>query len=171
MKSNTSINEFCVSLLNKSLKYQRSQKGGELGMIVDIAQSIFPDEIEGVVLFGSQARGDNTNESDIDILIVLKNSIIITKDVYLKWDQLSKNLSEEVSVHFVNLPQNLYSLSGLWCEVSLEGIILFDDELNVSKFLVRLRDEIFNGSYKSAYSHGHRYWRYLKGMDKKDEAA
>ncbi len=34
----------------------------------------YGEQLDKIVLFGSQARGDATPESDIDILIVLKNS-------------------------------------------------------------------------------------------------
>jgi len=37
-------------------------------------KKIYGEQLDKIVLFGSQARGDATPESDIDILIVLKNS-------------------------------------------------------------------------------------------------
>ena len=36
-------------------------------------EKIYGEQIERVVLFGSQARGDARADSDIDLLIVLKN--------------------------------------------------------------------------------------------------
>ena len=32
----------------------------------------FPDNIEGVVVFGSKARGDDRPDSDVDLLVVLR---------------------------------------------------------------------------------------------------
>lgn len=43
----------------------------------DFVQTIranYPDQIDQVVLFGSKARGDDTPESDIDILVVLRDN-------------------------------------------------------------------------------------------------
>lgn len=37
-------------------------------------KTVYGEQLEKIVLFGSQGRGDATPESDIDILIVLKNS-------------------------------------------------------------------------------------------------
>jgi len=36
-------------------------------------QNLFKDDLIALVLFGSQARGDATVESDVDVLVVLKN--------------------------------------------------------------------------------------------------
>ena len=35
---------------------------------------LYPDEIDKIILFGSQARGDASKQADIDILIVTKNN-------------------------------------------------------------------------------------------------
>jgi uncharacterized protein len=50
----------------------------EIGMIFCLGVpkekfvSLFQDDLISLVLFGSQARGDATSDSDIDILVVLK---------------------------------------------------------------------------------------------------
>jgi predicted nucleotidyltransferase len=37
-------------------------------------KTLYGEQLDKILLFGSQARGDATPESDIDILSVLKNS-------------------------------------------------------------------------------------------------
>lgn len=37
-------------------------------------KTLYGEQLDKIILFGSQARGDATPDSDIDILIVLKNS-------------------------------------------------------------------------------------------------
>ncbi len=37
-------------------------------------KKLYGEQLDKIILFGSQARGDATPDSDIDILIVLKNS-------------------------------------------------------------------------------------------------
>jgi predicted nucleotidyltransferase len=41
---------------------------------VQTIQANYPGQINQVVLFGSKARGDDTPESDIDILVVLRDN-------------------------------------------------------------------------------------------------
>jgi len=41
------------------------------------------DRFHGAVLFGSQARGDATPESDVDILVLLKEPIDLVRDLQM----------------------------------------------------------------------------------------
>ena len=50
----------------------KNQKAAVLGYL-QILQKKYRDKIEQVVLFGSAARGESDEESDIDILVVLKD--------------------------------------------------------------------------------------------------
>ena len=46
----------------------------------------FADELVGIVLFGSTARGDNTEASDIDLLLVLSPGVVLSRELYRRWD-------------------------------------------------------------------------------------
>ena len=47
---------------------------------------IFSNNILAVILYGSVARNDNTDESDIDIAIIVKNEMDdITKERFICW--------------------------------------------------------------------------------------
>jgi predicted nucleotidyltransferase len=57
---------------------------------IDIAKQVIKEEIEGaglnlekVILFGSRARGDYSEDSDWDILVVVKNSFTREEKRYL----------------------------------------------------------------------------------------
>ena len=61
------------------------------------------DNIEKIILYGSQARGDNTPESDIDILVILN---VEDHDIYpikkLMWNQTNDiSLAQDEVVSFV----------------------------------------------------------------------
>ena len=170
-KASLSINEYCSALIDQSLELKINSSSREHGTIVSMAESVFSHQLEGVVLFGSVARGDNTEDSDLDILIILKSSVAINRSLYSKWDESTTSLPKNISVHFVHLPLEVESQSGLWCEVALEGIILYDEVLTVSKYLIKLRQEILNGSYTFSHSHGHRYWRYKREITPRRDAA
>ncbi len=170
-KAGLSINEYCSALMDQSLELKICSANEEHGAIVHAAQLMFSDKLEGVVLFGSVARGDNTEESDLDILVVLERSVAINRSIYARWDASVEGIAKNLSIHFVHLPLEVESQSGLWCEVALEGIVLYDRRLMVSKYLIKLRHEIIRGNYTSSYSHGHRYWRYNKGRSTQRDAA
>ena len=49
--------------------------------------------ITSIILFGSLAKGENTNESDIDILI-------IGKQKHLTFEEFENKLAKEITLHF-----------------------------------------------------------------------
>ena len=61
-------------------------------------EKIYGDRLIKLVLYGSQARGDATEDSDIDIMVVLKNPVSPGDEIFrmgevknkinLKYDQL-----------------------------------------------------------------------------------
>ena len=70
-----------------------SRLGGD-GMLTntmkeDLTQGlvdIFSDSILAIILYGSVARNDNTDESDIDIVIIIKNEMDdATKERFIHW--------------------------------------------------------------------------------------
>ena len=47
---------------------------------------LFSDSILAIILYGSVARNDNTDESDIDIVIIIKNEMDdATKERFIHW--------------------------------------------------------------------------------------
>lgn len=55
----------------------------------DLTQGVvdlFSDSILAIILYGSVARNDNTDESDIDIVIIIKNEMDdATKEQFIHW--------------------------------------------------------------------------------------
>ena len=55
----------------------------------DLTQGVvdlFSDSILAIILYGSVARNDNTDESDIDIVIIIKNEMDdATKERFIRW--------------------------------------------------------------------------------------
>ncbi len=120
-------------------------------------------DIEGLVLFGSFARGRQTASSDIDLLVVLNSNVILDRDVYSRW-QFNKFDDREVAPLFVHIPGDGEKIGGLWFEVALDGIVLFDRELHLSRFLSRVRDLIAGGHVRRKVTHGHPYWVHFEGV-------
>jgi len=67
---------------------------------IDFANSLNFPEIEKVILFGSVARGDDTKESDIDILIITKNDddLKIEDKIYSKVTDIVIDTGKYLSV-------------------------------------------------------------------------
>lgn len=42
-------------------------------LLIELSRKVFGDDLLGLLLFGSRARGDHSDQSDYDILIVLKS--------------------------------------------------------------------------------------------------
>lgn len=87
----------------------------------------YQDRIDSIVLYGSQARGDATPDSDIDILVVLKSAV----NPYLEIDRTSEfiaNLCLEydavISRHFISVEKFYGQNTPFLHNVKREGIVL-----------------------------------------------
>ncbi len=93
--------------------------------------------------FGSQARGDAWDSSDTDLLLCLTRAAELNRTIYSRWDELvdrsGGKFTESISPHFAVLPESAEVAGSLWFEVATDGIVLWDRQLAVSKFLVAVR--------------------------------
>ena len=124
------------------------------------SQSILGDTLLGVVAFGSWARGESVADSDLDVLVIADDQVAITRDLYRRWDAQPpiRWNGRRVEPHFCNLPPDHAEVSGLWAEVSIDGTVLFDRRLVVSRRLVRNRRRILEGHMSARVVHGQPYW-------------
>jgi predicted nucleotidyltransferase len=121
--------------------------------------ALFPDRLLGVVLFGSQARGDVHDASDADLLIVLESSSPITRELYRRWDEARVTWGgRSVEPHFVHLPDEERTVAGLWAEVALDGIVLHARSATLPVRLARVRRDIASGRIVRRTIHGQPYW-------------
>ena len=54
--------------------------------LIEKLKLIYGDNLVKVILYGSKARGDSTEDSDIDIMVVLKDYIDIKKERFKIYD-------------------------------------------------------------------------------------
>jgi predicted nucleotidyltransferase len=52
-----------------------------LGRIRSCLQAVYGDRLRGVVLYGSEARGEETPDSDVDILVLLAGPVALGRDL------------------------------------------------------------------------------------------
>lgn len=68
----------------------------------EFANAINSDKIISIILFGSVARGDDTEESDIDILIISNNREDIDDKISDEIAWIMYDKQELISVHVIN---------------------------------------------------------------------
>ena len=71
-------------------------------MLIELAESlrhIYGDKLKAVVLYGSVARGTHTNDSDIDVMILIDGS----NDELRKYDDKLSDVSTDFSLKYLKV--------------------------------------------------------------------
>ncbi|MDR2966539.1 MAG: nucleotidyltransferase domain-containing protein [Methanobacteriaceae archaeon] len=95
-------------------------------LAIDFAKSLNHPEIEKIILFGSVARGDDTKDSDIDILIIATNKTKkLKKDVYSKASDILLETMEDISVK-INPVEHYqkYKDMPFYSNIRKEGVVI-----------------------------------------------
>ncbi|MDD5308984.1 MAG: nucleotidyltransferase domain-containing protein [Deltaproteobacteria bacterium] len=88
-------------------------------------QGTFGARLEGVVLYGSEARGEAGPDSDIDVLVLLKGPVALWEDARSAALALQSIVSDlGRAIHAVPVDAEAYAAReyGLYREASREGI-------------------------------------------------
>ena len=88
-------------------------------------QQLYGERLEQVILFGSQARGDAVEGSDIDVMIVLKGEVNVGEEVSRTTELCSElSLANDVVISTIFMPVYRYrhGQSPLLLNVHAEGI-------------------------------------------------
>jgi predicted nucleotidyltransferase len=151
-----SLNDYCLH----TLAAPGHRVGGDgLSLAVERAAEIAGPALLGVVAFGSWARGNAARASDIDILIVVEPAFPLTRAVYARWDERPVTIGDRlVEPHFVRLEAEGTRTAGLWGEVAIDGIVLFERGRLVSSHLAEVRRAIVSGRIARRVVHGQPYW-------------
>lgn len=154
-RAGISLNEYC----SRRLAFPEPGLGKAAREAVERAAALFGDALVAVVGFGSWARDELSENSDVDLLVVVEPEVAITRDLYRKWDQRELTWGgHPVEPHFVRLPRPGSRFSGVWAEAAVDGVVLFDRDLLVSRRLVELRRRIAEREIIRRESHGQAYW-------------
>ena len=154
-----SLNGLCLDAL-KSFLGTGEQEARE-GMSIPLQQvrNLLGESLSGVILFGSTARGEGREGSDIDLMIVVGSEMPLRRELYQRWDQgIDGGASSRLSPHFVHLPGREMDAGSLWYEAAVDGIILFDPEGRIARLLRSIRRSMAEGKLRRKSAYGHPYW-------------
>jgi hypothetical protein len=150
-----SLNEYCA----RKLALPAGSIAGPGADVVARAAGQVGDALLGVLAFGSWARRELSHGSDVDLLIIVEDGFHIDRGAYRAWDDAPLSWEgHPVEPHFVHLPERESRLSGLWAEVAIDGVVLFERGSIVSKRLAEVRQKIVSGDIVRRLSHGQSYW-------------
>jgi len=153
-----SLNALCTEILQGATRTGAAggtSRGADPSW-VQTARAVFGDELKGIVLFGSLARGEERQDSDVDLLIVLEDRVPITRSLYGRWDSAEPGDSA-VNPRLVHLPEHNSMPGSLWVEVAMDGVIVLDPVGEISRALSRIR-RAAAGTLEPRVAHDQRYW-------------
>lgn len=154
-RAGLSLNEYCV----RALAAPGTDPTGPGAAVAARAAAAFGADLVGVVLYGSWVRGEATAASDIDALVVLEASQPITRALYREWDQDPlEHDGHAIEVHFVGTPSAEGDPGSVWLEVALDGVVTFDRDGRIARYLGQVRRHIAAGDRVRRRAHGQPYW-------------
>ncbi len=157
LEAGVSLNDYCVQKLSAPFGNLSAIEGA--AQATQRAAALFGDRLVGIVAFGSWARSQAAARSDVDLLVVLEPSVSLTRNLYRTWDEQPISWEDRpVEPHFVHLPEEGRFIAGVWAEVAVDGIVLFERGLSVSLRLAKVRRDIAEGRIVRKFSHGQPYW-------------
>ena len=152
-----SLNEYCVRKLAAPLG--NLAELGETTAIVQRAAALHGDRLLAVAAFGSWVRGEHRRGSDVDVLVVLDPGLALRRRLYDAWDEEPLTVGGlPVQAHLVHPPDDPHRAGGLWAEVALDGVVLFERRLVLSRLLARVRRGILAGQVVRREAGGRTYW-------------
>lgn len=152
-----SLNDYCATKL--AAPVGNLFAFGAAPQAVRRAAVVAGEALAGCAAFGSWARGELADDSDVDVLVAVDPGLRVTRALYRRWDEAPVTWNgRRVEPHFVHLPAQNRPPSGLWAELAIDGIVLFERDLALSSYLAAVRRALAQGRLRHEIVHGVRYW-------------
>lgn len=154
-QAGVSLNEYCA----RKVAAPGSPGAGPFGEVIERAAEQLGPRLRGVVAYGSWARGELTDASDIDVLVIVSEAVELTRGLYRDWDARPLTWEDRrVEASFAHLPEAGARITGLWAEVAIDGVVVHDPALEISRRLVTVRQRIAAGEVVRRGEPGRTYW-------------
>lgn len=166
-KNHLSFNRFCQLLMEKGFEaYHQNEGQKRLQFILEKIKKTFDNRVLGVVLFGSVAKGEENDESDIDLLIVLNQQVKLERSLYRLWDDdVDDQKTPELSPHFVHAPREGVRPGSLWLEVAMKNQILWQKGKSIDRVLDEVTDWIARDDVQLKSYQGQPSWVWRVGAE------
>lgn len=152
-----SLNEYCSRKLTAPVGDLVAFEGAAAA--VRRAAAVAGGALVGVIAFGSWARSELHDRSDIDLLVVLDDTLDLSRELYTRWDDAPIFADgKRVEPHFVSLPKSPPPAVGLWAEAAVDGVVLFARDLALAALLAGVRRQLVEGRVRRKSVHGQPYW-------------
>ncbi|MEJ2777443.1 nucleotidyltransferase domain-containing protein [Stygiolobus sp. RP850M] len=142
-----------------------------LEKLTKLLQEEFQDKLISVVLYGSIARGDNRKDSDIDLLLVIKDLPKTITERVILFDKVERKLDDDIMrlmdegyyVTFspiLKTPEEAMRFSPIYMDMTEDAIILYDRNGFFRKVLEKTRKRLKELGFERVWlSKKSWYWR------------
>jgi len=142
-----------------------------LEKLTKLLQEEFQDKLISVVLYGSVARGDNRKDSDIDLLLVIKDLPKTITERVILFDKVERKLDDYVmrlmdDGYYITLtpvlktPEEAMRFSPIYMDMTEDAIILYDENGFFRKVLEKTKKRLKELGFERVWlSKKSWYWR------------
>jgi predicted nucleotidyltransferase len=142
-----------------------------LEKLTKLLQEEFQDKLISVVLYGSVARGDNRKDSDIDLLLVIKDLPKTITERVILFDKVERKLDDYImrlmdDGYYITLspvlktPEEAMRFSPIYMDMTEDAIILHDENGFFRKVLEKTKKRLKELGFERVWlSKKVWYWR------------
>jgi len=124
---------------------------------------LFGDDLTSAILFGSRARKNYTDYSDVDIIIVTRKELEKDKQIHELRKQFLLKFYKKLDLHVFSeeeMIENFKDVTPLFSTLLLGKSLLFDREMFFQKLFLSFIREIADKNIK--YCEGEKIWEISK---------
>ncbi|MCD6114152.1 MAG: nucleotidyltransferase domain-containing protein [Thermoprotei archaeon] len=141
-----------------------------LGKLLSLLLEVFGENLVSLVVFGSVARGDYRRDSDIDLLLVVKN---LPKGRFRRvelFEKAEEKLKKDLNALFdkgyyisfspiIKTPEEASKISPLYLDMVEDAVIVYDRNGFFEKILLRLKRKLEELGAERVWMGKKWYWR------------
>ena len=129
-------------------------------MVINEVMDYYNETLEGFAIFGSYARRENRKNSDLDLLIILKEAPGFSKrirefveNIEIKHEHIAQKLYEDEEINCDLSPYILsydeaLKLQPIYFDLVEHNIIIFDPKKIISRIIDSTKDIIYKSNAK-----------------------